>query len=237
MTLLSREINQVSPSSLPTLVENAFRSSNFDGVMQQASNVFSQIPSMSSMSTMAAMAAMPALPSLPSTPAVPQAPTMSLVPFSPVVSFSLPTTVIWFAPSATVSAALSMRTQPETLRQPTVTHTVQSIQIPLPCNSASSASHQPSTSSGTVHAQMAADQKLLIGLMSLKLPLPSFCPLTHSPREWLENFDMYCKNASKAYNLPLEKLITDNLYSLFPKTEKSWLVVILFVGKLSNNSC
>ena len=204
MTLLSREINQVSPSSLPTLVENAFQSSNFDGVIQQANHILSHVPP---------------------TP-------MSLVPFSPVGNFSPPTTN-WFAPTPPhVTAALSMRTQPETLAQSTVTRSVQSNQVPLPSNIASIASHQPSSSGNTVHGQTTADQKLQIGLMSLKLPLPSFCPLTHNPREWLENFDMYCKNASKAYNLPLEKLITDNLFSLFPKTEKSWLMGKIFGGHI-----
>ena len=98
-----------------------------------------------------------------------------------------------------------------------------SVAVPTP--------NQPTYSGSLSDAQMAADQKLQIGLMSLKVPLPTFCPLQHSPREWVDSLDLYCNNLAKAYNLPLEKLMIDNLYSLFPKEEKRWLLSKIYIGR------
>lgn len=110
------------------------------------------------------------------------------------------------------------------------THNVQSNLSPLfsnipPINCSQSSVHTP------LQGQAASDQNLQISRMSFKVPLPQFCPLTNDPWDWLDNFEYYCNQASTAYNLPLEKLMWDNLYTLFPKSEKSWLMSKSFSGR------
>lgn len=146
-----------------------------------------------------------------------------------------PTTVASFVSTAAgqtqttvASTALPMRPQ----HVITVTHTVQSNPRPIASNVTTTPfSCQPSGSVVLSQGQTAADQKLQISMMSFKVPLPQFCPLTHDSRAWVDTFEYYCNEASKTYNLPLEKVMWDNLYSLFPKDEKSWLMGKTFSGR------
>ena len=186
-------------------------------VLQQSTNTLAIMPP--SMSTRSSVAN--TLPSLapnqlsqPS-PALPRQPSFSALPMQP----SVPT--------------LYMQPQPEMPVSSVGTAETQTVQSNL--GSLSSGAAMPTAcqvfSGNLSDAQLAADQKLQIGLMSLKVPLPTFCPLSHNPREWVDSLDLYCKNLAKTYNPPLEKLMIDNLYSLFPKEEKRWLMSKIYSGR------
>lgn len=145
--------------------------------------------------------------------------------FQPVslASANLSTNALFDQPAS----ALSMRPVPQPISAPQPISVPQPIAAIVPISTSTSNTIQPTTGGDETSCKsvfLSAAERTRIGMMALKIPLDSFSPLKHVPLDWLDSFDAHCNNVSKAYNLNLEKLIIDNLYSLCPKEDKHWLI-------------
>lgn len=183
--------------------------------LQQASGVFASSEPQNAAATLPnSMSVTQYLASNACNSVVPFAQTSSSLPPASLNNLNLPT-----QPYAQSAPALPMRAVSLPMSVPQTFTVTATISAP-----SSSTVQQSSGAIDPSCQSISAAERTRIGMMALKISLEPFSPLKHVPLDWLDSFDAHCTNVSKAYNLNLEKLIIDNLYSLCPKEDKHWLI-------------